>query len=263
MLNTSQQPLPILPTPEWNESLVPMLSCAMTDTRLRDASSPLQMRGQLFAPTAGAAAIRTTNGYVLFPAHRFGWIPPATAHQLVLHGPVSGSVLCFSQELCSTLPSEPVVFASSRIATALLERTAAQPYGSPMEAVGERRLNVLTEELFSGATLPLRLPMPESDKAARVARAILLHPCDRRNELEWAVWAGLSRRTLIRHFERSGLSFTEWRQRARVMAAIELLAKSVPISEIAGEVGYASVSAFIHRFRMILNCSPSEFLRQS
>jgi AraC-like DNA-binding protein len=219
------------------------------------------MRGQLFALTGGVASVRGTSGYILFPAHRFGWIPPATQHQLVLHGPAVGSVLCLSQELCSAMPSEPVVFTASRVASALLERIAAQLYGAPLEATGEQRLQVLITELFAGATMPLRIPMPTSEKAARIARAMLLHPGELRSEVEWANWAGMSRRTLIRHFDRSGLSFTEWRQRVRIMAAIELLAKGLPVAEVAGEVGYASVSGFIHRFRLMLDCTPSDFLR--
>lgn len=63
-------------------------------------------------------------------------------------------------------------------------------------------------------------------------------------------WAGMSSRTLTRRFRaETGFSFNEWRQRIRLLRALELLAAGKPVTAIALDLGYDNVSAFIALFR--------------
>ena len=56
-----------------------------------------------------------------------------------------------------------------------------------------------------------------------------------------ASWAGASRRTLTRGFRReTGLSFGDWRARARVIRALALAADGRPAGHVAAAVGYRS-----------------------
>jgi AraC-like DNA-binding protein len=55
---------------------------------------------------------------------------------------------------------------------------------------------------------------------------------------------GASERTLARLFrEETHLSFSEWRQRIRLLEAVCNLARGVTVSKLAHELGYASASA--------------------
>jgi AraC-like DNA-binding protein len=68
---------------------------------------------------------------------------------------------------------------------------------------------------------------------------------------------GLARRTLERRFrEETGMSFGMWRQKARLLDSIRLLAEGRSVTETALECGYASVSAFIAAFRSTFGHTP-------
>ncbi len=76
----------------------------------------------------------------------------------------------------------------------------------------------------------------------------------------WAAWAGVSERTLSRRFvAETGHSYTAWRQRARLMRALEMLAEGVPVTTVAIDLGYDSVSAFIALFKRTLGVTPSAY----
>ena len=80
---------------------------------------------------------------------------------------------------------------------------------------------------------------------------------------QWAERVFVSERTLARQFMReTGISFGEWRQRLRFLAAIEQLETQQSIKEIAFYLGYSSPSAFISMFQRHAQCSPEQYRRQ-
>ena len=69
--------------------------------------------------------------------------------------------------------------------------------------------------------------------------------------------------SLARLFERElGLSFGQWRQQVRLAHAAPLIARGVPLSQVAEELGYASQSAFSAMFKKTFGSSPSAFFAQ-
>ena len=64
-------------------------------------------------------------------------------------------------------------------------------------------------------------------------------------------------RTLTRRFvAEMGFSFTEWRQRIRLLRAIALLADGMAVSAVALDLGYQNVSAFISLFERTFAMTP-------
>ena len=59
----------------------------------------------------------------------------------------------------------------------------------------------------------------------------------------------------------TGLPFAGWRQQARLLAAMALLAAGQPITRIAVDLGYDSPSAFTAMFRRALGAPPSHYFR--
>ena len=67
-------------------------------------------------------------------------------------------------------------------------------------------------------------------------------------------------RTLARRFQsETGLSFGAWRQQARVLEAMGRLGGGAPVTEVAFDLGYESVSAFSAMFHRATGASPSQF----
>ncbi len=73
--------------------------------------------------------------------------------------------------------------------------------------------------------------------------------------------AGVSERTLRRRFRDGfGMSWDEYRRRARLLKAAALLSEGrLAIGEIAAEVGFESQSAFARAFRSLTGRTPREF----
>ena len=57
------------------------------------------------------------------------------------------------------------------------------------------------------------------------------------------------------------MTYRTWVATARAQHAVELLARQVPIEEVAVSVGYRSTSAFITAFRRITGLTPGQFRR--
>ena len=93
--------------------------------------------------------------------------------------------------------------------------------------------------------------------------ALVAAPDDARDLDEWAAVANMSRRTFTRTFrDETGLSFSDWRQQARIFEALALLATGKSVTTTALEVGYGSVSAFTAMFRRSFGVAPTAYLNE-
>ena len=89
-------------------------------------------------------------------------------------------------------------------------------------------------------------------------------PGDNRPLLQWAEQVHVSERTLARQFVRElGMSFGEWRQRLRYLAAIEALDSERSVQHVAFDLGYSTASAFIAMFQRHAGCTPEQYRRSN
>jgi AraC-like DNA-binding protein len=73
----------------------------------------------------------------------------------------------------------------------------------------------------------------------------------------------VTERTLARRCQRDlGMSFGEWRQRQRFLAALPLLEAGRPVQTVALELGYSTSSAFIAMFQRQCGTTPDQYRRQ-
>ncbi|SEA56082.1 AraC-type DNA-binding protein [Desulfuromusa kysingii] len=110
-------------------------------------------------------------------------------------------------------------------------------------------MDVIIDQVKPLDTAPILLPHPTDSRLQKITRSIAENPCDTRTLESWAKIAGPTERTLARLFPKgTGMSFRQWRQQARLIEALCLLARGMPVQEVAIDVGCESVSAFIHKF---------------
>jgi AraC-like DNA-binding protein len=111
---------------------------------------------------------------------------------------------------------------------------------------------------------PYHLPEAKTEELARATEWIADHLADA--TVERAAKAGhVSVRTLSRRFEEElGMPFRAYLQSARMLAALELLAKPrSSISATAYAVGFQSVAAFTTAFHARIGETPSEYRARS
>jgi len=106
------------------------------------------------------------------------------------------------------------------------------------------------------------VPLPFDEPARAIADAVLAQPADARSFDQLAREVGASTRTLQRRYRaETGLTFQAWRRRARVQCALGWLAEGTPISMVAHDCGFSSVSAFVHAFRGEMGTTPAAWRR--
>jgi AraC-like DNA-binding protein len=119
---------------------------------------------------------------------------------------------------------------------------------------------VILDEIRSLPREQFGLPVPRDRRLLRITSALATDLSDTRRLEEWAKWAGLSPRTLSRRFlAETGFTFSGWRQRARLMKAVDLIAAGASVTAIAMDLGYGNVSAFIAMFKREFATTPSAF----
>ncbi len=180
-------------------------------------------------------------------------------HGLRSHGPYSGWSVYVSAKACGELPDKPSVLSMTNLLREAITRAAAWQ-GVELTASQKRLAGVILDEIGSLPRVNLGLPMPQDSRLLRIAQALSANPDDGRRLEEWAAWAGMSSRTLTRRFRaETGFSFNEWRQRIRLLRALELLAAGKPVTAIALDLGYDNVSAFIALFRRMFGTTPGRY----
>jgi AraC-like DNA-binding protein len=55
------------------------------------------------------------------------------------------------------------------------------------------------------------------------------------------------------------LTFSQWRTRLRLVESVERLERGAAVSEVAYDLGYGSVSAFVHMFRSHMGVPPGRY----
>ena len=76
-----------------------------------------------------------------------------------------------------------------------------------------------------------------------------------------AARAATSVRTLSRLFmAETGMTFKLWRQRARIVQAMDRLGRGKTIGQVASELGFSSTASFSCAFRQVTDLTPTSFM---
>jgi AraC-like DNA-binding protein len=152
------------------------------------------------------------------------------------------------------------VLQNSELVEALVRRIATWPQERLRSESYQRIVGVLIDELQSRPQESLRLPMPQDRRLVAVAGRLLVEPASRRSLPDWARWAGISPRSLVRGFKmQTGLTFGRWRTLARMLRALEGLEAGASVGEVALRSGYENTSAFISIFRSHFGTTPAAY----
>jgi AraC-like DNA-binding protein len=187
------------------------------------------------------------GAWVATPA-RAVWVPSDCPHDIHIAPGAELFCLYLWPGHCPLSWCNPTELAVTPLVRELLLQIGKPGLGAP---VGHAYATVLFDQF--ARQLPPRcptLPMPGDARAADVARAILANPACGRTLEEWADAVATSASTLRRAFlTDTSMTFSEWRARARLDAALPLLANGLSTERVALRVGYASRSGFVDAYR--------------
>lgn len=215
--------------------------------------------GQLLYASEGVMFVETTFGSWVVPPQRAVWVPPHVEHRVTMCGSVAMRTLYFAERLRPRLDATCVVDVTPLLRELVLH--AVRLGKLDLRIDHEARLaGLLVDLLRVVGTVALELPMPRDERAVRVAHALRRDPRGPSGLQALARTAGASARTVERLFVAdTGMTFARWRQQARLLHALRLLAEQTPVATVASAVGYESASAFIAMFKGALGTTPSRF----
>ena len=231
---------------------------------------------QLAFCSTGVTRLTVEHGSYLVPPSRALWIPAnvehavtvvedATLHTLYLHQP-RGHCGPGAVPVAEQAPwRECRVMEVTELLRALVVQMDVAPDGTDAPTADtlkrERLLTALVhDELRRAPALRLGVALPRDKRLRTLCQAVLADPTRHRTLDDWARDAGASPRTMARLFrDELGVSFGQWRQQVFLSRALGMAAEGRQMAEIAGELGYASASAFTAMVRRSVGQPPRRF----
>lgn len=219
---------------------------------------------QLLFASHGVMQVTTPSGRWLVPPARAVWLPPRFEHAVDALSDIEMRTLYVEPKWLATHPEAARLNREFVVGVRPLLRHLILALFDGSADRG--RTNLLVQlalyELVEAEDTTTFMPMPTDKRAQRVAELALADPAGARGLGDFAREAGASPRTITRLFPaETQLTFKEWRQRARIMAAVEALGGGgVTIKQIAARTGFASPAAFGHAFRQVMGMTAGEFL---
>lgn len=222
-------------------------------------------RGQLFGSLTGLLSVGLDDGMWIVPAIHAVWLPPHSRHSGRSHGPFCGWNLYVAEPVCAGLPQRPCTLRTSGLLREAVLRAASWPKDmQPLDGARAHLAAVILDEIRHLPVEPFGLPLPSDARLQRIARALLADPADARSLESWAAWAAVSARTVSRRFvTETGFNFTVWRQRARMLRSLEMLASGMPVTTTALDLGFATASSFISLFKRTFGTTPALYRARS
>ncbi|MBJ3776800.1 helix-turn-helix domain-containing protein [Acuticoccus mangrovi] len=219
--------------------------------------------GQLFYASKGHVSIRTDDGYRVSSTNRAIYIPGDVEHQIIFSRPMELHAIWFDEHtVAEPLPETPGTITVPPLLRELIISATHLDIDFEPTARTSRLFSVLLDNLAPEATSSLNLQMGSDPRLRKVTLSLAQEPAEDRSLQDWARCAGASTRTLARLFvSETGLTFSNWRQQARILRSIELLADGSSVVNAAYDVGYESPNAFIVAFKRTVGTTPARYFR--
>ncbi|MCG7387358.1 helix-turn-helix transcriptional regulator [Pantoea sp. ACRSB] len=222
-------------------------------------SSHKHAAGQVYWLDHGIMVIETTLSQWTVTPGTVGWFPPGLEHSAWVPGNVTGHSLYIDPPACINFPLYAGIYGADAFTTALLNRCQNSGSHSTPD-YQETLLKLLGYEVMQCTALPLELRLPTDQRARNVANELLNNPASHLDQSQLAQQFGLSVRSLSRLFnQQAGLSFSQWRQQAKILASLQWILAGLPVYEVASLSGYSNVSAYIDVFRQRFGKTPAQF----
>ena len=221
-------------------------------------------RHYLLCASTGALRLEAEGQRWLLPPARAALLRAGLPVAIAIPQPATTSSVLFDVDFVPPPPHALAVFDLDPLARALVAECGQwDDADDPLPAYARTMFSALAAVAWRLATQPSRVVIP-AGRSTEVRSALQLTE----ERLAGAVTiedvagaVGLVPRSLARRFEvELGMSWRAVLRRMRVLQAIERLARDdTPVTTIAYEVGYSSLSAFNAAFRELTGATPSDY----
>ena len=218
---------------------------------------------QLIFAASGTMQVYTEAGRWLVPPQLAVWAPAGVPHRIdVLSNTEFRMIYWQPAASRGWAPPGRLDRPFALRVTPLLRELILAAFAADAAAdKSELVVRLILHELTGTPEAPTFLPLPASAIGRRVADLALADPGGRLDIGDLAARAATSVRTVSRLFPiETGLTFKAWRQRTRIVLAIDRLSAGNTVAQVAARAGFASTAAFCFAFRQVTGATPSTFI---
>lgn len=215
---------------------------------------------QLIYAVRGVMVVRADAGRWVVPPTRAIWMRAGMTHEIRCIGQVHMRSLQVSPDAAPRLLGDTQAVGISPLLRELIRSAmeVRQPY-VPNTRDG-RVMRLILDELRALPVLPLHLQMPSDPRLVRICEQLQQQPDDASAMTDWARRLAVDVKTIQRLFlKETGMTFGQWRQQARLLRGLELLAAGEKVIDVALALGYDSPGAFSTMFKRQCGQTPSQF----
>lgn len=198
---------------------------------------------------------------MIVPALYGVWIPPHIPHRILASSNVLLESLYVEADFAAIEHSgSKVVVVSDFVREFIHYATAHVPEMYEPEGEEAQLVQVLVTLLRRLPDAGLSVPWPQSPLLMKVCQKIQKTPGEAHSIEVWASRSGMSVRTFTRHFKtETGLAFSEWKKRVRMLEAVVMLKRNRSVTQVALELGYATPASFTFAFRGMFGVPPTRY----
>lgn len=221
-------------------------------------------RHYLLCAAEGTLRLEAEGQTWLLPPARAALIEAGRAIRVGMRGGVTTASVLFDTGFVPAPPAALAVFDLDPLARALLGECRGWGDGAgALTAYPEAIFKALAAVTWRLAAKPSPIVVP-AGRSAELRRALELTRRRLGEQIRFedvAEDVGLAPRSLARRFaEETRMTWRAVLRRMRIMTAIEeLAAGDTPVTSIAFEVGYTSLSAFNAAFKELTGCTPTQY----
>jgi len=220
---------------------------------------------QLLYAFDGSVEVEGQQGHYKVP-HQFAvWIPAGAVHRTTIQRVASGSVFLKPEMLPST-GSTPRVIAAPPLLREMVKYAMRWPLVRDPDEVSDCFFDCFAKLCQGWLQDEIELVLPtSSDARIRSVMEFTIEGLESVTLDDVCGFANMSERTFRRRFrEAAGLTWAEFRLRAKMCAAIDGLERSnKPVGVLAADLGYDNQAAFARAFRAFTGVSPSVYRQQN
>lgn len=224
-----------------------------------DATYPVHSHvwGEFVYSFSGVMEVQLKSEHLTAPPHFGIWLPPGVTHVGLNRNEATHCSFYLMPELCTEMPTSPCTLQINEFTISILEYLKKNPLTAPLDDKSMRLLHVLCDQLINAPRQSTFLPYTNDPLLSKLIAEIEQCPAMETPLKDLAEQIGYTVRTLNRRSHQLlGMSLGDWRQRLRVVKAIDLLEKGEKVEIVAYAVGYSSASVFIAMFHRLTGRTP-------
>lgn len=226
-------------------------------------------KGQLSYVEGGIAYITVSNHTYVIPARHYFWVPQGMEHilRIAYSATVLRSLYFYSHDdTTNPFYSRLGIYPASELLIQMINYT--ERWDGRHVTYKEKNFEFLVAlknilpELNSNA-LPIILPITDNEQMQRILAYLQKNMGEKLTLKTVSGHFNTSERSMSRLFRSTlHVSFLQYLKTIRMIRAIEMILKTQrPISDIAFEVGYLTISSFSDAFQEFTQSRPTDFRR--